>query len=206
MDEIKQVASFFQGLYALIIGLSLTEAIRSVVQKENLGHAKSSVLKFDHFPSLVGFFCIVLPFYQGMGRHFFDEYLHFNYKKADYSTALMIDGLSFLIEASVMFCMSTLLAKDIWRLFFKVIIVLMALDSLWAVTIWQFTESEHFKYWNFLGMNALLGSLIAIPLLVIRKQDEKTDTYAIFYGMFVNLLVLIVNYIINWNWYFPAIK
>ncbi|GHA65522.1 hypothetical protein GCM10009007_02660 [Formosimonas limnophila] len=204
MDEIKQTVSFFQGVYTLIIGLSVTEAIRSLVLKEGQSDLKSSVLKLDHLPSLVGFFCIVLPFYQGMGRHFFSVYINnIEHEANNYSVTLMIDALFFLIEASVMFFMSTLLAKDRWRLFFGAIILLMILDSLWAFNVWLFTEDGYFKYWTFLKMNALLGCLITIPLLVLCKQGKKIDNYAIYYGMTVNILVAVVNYSVNWNWYFP---
>jgi hypothetical protein len=109
-DDVKDSITFIQRLFQITIALALSESFKQFVADES----KNNLLKPTdrHFyperlPALGIFVCSLIPFFHGMSRYFYLNYLKAHHQLPDvYGYQLLFDGAAFLTESAVFFALS----------------------------------------------------------------------------------------------------
>src|SRR5438046_924046 len=124
--EIRNVILFFQGAFTFILALALTESFKQFVA-DKAEREEDRHIHWERLWSLISFLFLIMPFFQGMSRYYYSEYLAAEIPD-HYDFLLMFDGICFLTEAAIFFVMSRTLAPVLWRRFYSSVLLLFMVD------------------------------------------------------------------------------
>lgn len=191
----KDSVEFFQRAFTIVLALALGEAFKQFVADKAI-EPEDQVLHWDRLPSLLSFLFLIFPFFHGMSRHFYTAYLSSPTIGEFYSFLLMIDGVVFLVESAIFFTMSRALSAGQWRRYFWSILILMCVDTLWAmVALWRGAPVLSWIALNFV----LAGALF--PVLQLFKGPPKS-LYPPIHCAAVTFTTTVLSYFFMWNFYF----
>jgi hypothetical protein len=187
--DIHNVVSFFQAAFTFILALALTESFKQFVadraEKEEDRH-----IHWDRLWSLISFLFLIIPFFQGMSRYYYVEYVD-NKITAHYAIWLIFDGVAFLIEAALFFVMSRTLSPVLWQRFYLSVLALFVVDSVWALFSY---ETHHVPILPWLALN--VTSIIVFTTLIYKFRAPRTACIAV-------VIRTILDYYVMWYFYFP---
>lgn len=183
-----------QQIYAVVIALAVAQAIQSLLK----GPARSAILGYDQIrfglPPLVAFLVTLVPFWHGMNRHLDRCYLE---KKADIRLgALLLDFMTFFVEAALLFAAAWSLRSGIWS--FVCLGALLAVDMLWGFISHQIHFPglrSHVRRWSAINVVA-----IAVGVLVVLFPFASKPTVL----MALAVVRSSVDYWLCWDFYFPV--
>ena len=116
MDDqaILSTVDNLQRIFSIVLALALAEALKQFVA-DKATRPEDRAIHWDRLMALIAFLLLLIPFYHGMGRYYFEVY-HTKDLPRPYSLHLMIDSLAFTVEATLFFVMSRALSLVQWRL------------------------------------------------------------------------------------------
>lgn len=119
---------------------------------------------------------------------------------ANYDLYLVVDGVSFLIEAALFFAMSRAITLTRWRSLYMCIICLLIVDSAWGA-IEYFHGALPNPHWIYL--NVVLAAVLC-PLLCFRPEKRQGMLVALWLGAVAIIIRTFWDYSYDWTFYFPA--
>ena len=105
-------------LFAIVLALAIGEAFRQFVSDG--GETGNFKIRRDRIWALVGFVVLVVPFFHGMARYFFDVYLT-PPRPDHYGIFLLFDTFVFTVEAVIFFILARSLDPKDDRRFYKAV-------------------------------------------------------------------------------------
>lgn len=176
--------------FAIILALALGEAFSQVVSD---GEGEQRRLRWGRLPSLIAFIALVVPFFHGMCRYFFETYQGSTLPNP-YWIHLTRDVIAFTIEAVLFFIMSRSLDLVLWPKFYLAVIVLLVVDIIWG-----FLNPDP-NLWPWISVNIIFMVPITVCLFFFRKV--KTPLIV---AVFVALVLgrTVADYWSNSEYYFP---
>jgi nucleoside 2-deoxyribosyltransferase len=183
-------------IFSIVLALALAEAFKQFVSDSPTEPQGQTPIHWDRLMALVAFLLLLIPFYHGMGRYFYDVY-HSKSIPHPYPLHLIVDSLAFLIEGSLFFVMSRALARTMWRRFYWAVVMILAVDTVWAFFVW-WTHRPEIVEW--LIMNCIFLPVFAAILGWCRGRIAK-------WGPVVALVAMLIrtvgDYATSWDFYFP---
>jgi hypothetical protein len=194
----ERSVDWLQRLYAVVIGLALTEGFKNIVTADNRTLPDASILqkafRVETWPFIVLLFTIV-PFFHGANRHL-DELYVFG-KAAVKDFALVIDFLFFFFQGAVFYWMALVIESP--RHFFEVYCFLLVLDIFWAVGVFFYADAgwQGVKKWVWINLPAaaLAGIFLSTPLLAGNAQVHALGILGVLRSVF--------DYAFQWKTYYP---
>ncbi|HET7086983.1 MAG TPA: nucleoside 2-deoxyribosyltransferase [Rhizomicrobium sp.] len=200
LDAVKDVVRFFQSAFTVILALALGEAFKQFAADSSGGSGPNTLsLHWSRMWALLVLLFLLLPFFQGMSRYFFDHYESPSGVPQDYASTLLVDGFFFTLEAALFFVMSRALAPEHWKRFYFSVFCLLVADSVWALLAIYWHKAPVGKW---LVLN-LASTMVVGLLLWGRRKALKLPTLlncALLLGA-VGRTVL--DYYFMWDFYFP---
>lgn len=194
-DDYLDVIKVITTVFGIVLALALGESFKQFVADGN-----TVKTHWDRLPALLSFLVIICPFFQGINRYFFLAYRVPGEIENPYAMRLAFDGVIFLIEAAIFFGMSRRLSPEQSTNFYKGVLGLLGVDTIWGLV-------SHFFYgsptMNWVKLNILSMGVLAILLLSLRKKAVGVGVAA-----FLCALMFIRSYLDyrqNWSFYFPSI-
>jgi len=145
IDSMTEIVEDIQSIYTIVLALAIAEAFNQAI-KENKPHeekhATTLVSWFEcvhpsRFVSLIVFLMLAAPFFQGNQKYLYLQYiepLHLAHPPKSISAAwLNFDCLTFTVEAGLFFVMARSLSARRWQQFYATVILLLAIDFIWAL-------------------------------------------------------------------------
>src|SRR6267154_31411 len=193
----ERSVDWLQRLYAVVIGLALTEGFKNIVNATNSALPNASiferVLRVETWPFIALIFTIV-PFFHGANRHLDDLYVFRNATVKDF--ALLIDFLFFFIQGAVFYWMALVIQNP--RHFFQVYCALLVLDIVWAMSVFFYAEAgwKRVKTWVWINLIAfsVAALFLATPLLNANAQVHAVGVVAVVRTVF--------DYAYQWHSYY----
>jgi len=97
---VERSVTSLQTIYAIIIALSMGQAIQTLFEAAPGGPLKLSSDVFTYIPAFITFISLLVPFYHGMNRHLDMCYIE---KSTDVvKGALLFDFVIFFVEAALL--------------------------------------------------------------------------------------------------------
>lgn len=191
-DSIKRSVDSLQKIYAIIIGLAISQSINTSINFE--GGKWNQALFFNNLPALISLFAFLVPFYQGMNRHLDLCYV----EKRDGNTqgALLFDFAVFCIESCLLFVFTKVFLNDLTG--YYIIACMLAVDMVWAfVSHWihyrKFDPS--IRRWAVINFVTLVvGTLILSSTYFPNKAVPF---------LCLSMLRTVADYFFCWKFYFP---
>jgi hypothetical protein len=182
-----------QQIYAVVIALAIAQAIQSLLKDPGSG----TVLAFNQIlvglPAFVAFLVTLVPFWHGMNRHLDRCYL--GKKSAVVQGALLLDFVTFFIEASLLFAIGWSLRSGIYS--FAALGGLLLVDMIWGFISHQIhfpDQKSHVRRWSAINLVA-----IVIAILIVNYPFLHLSIVL----MVVAVMRSIVDYWFCWDFYFP---
>lgn len=205
---LKNSMQALKGAYAVVVGLSLTQAVLRFVDRCEGDFGLRSVLRIDEqFWLFVAFLMTCLGFFHGAVRHldrYYDEkpeLVRFPFLPLCDFAWLFIEGICLVILAR---SLSDPNAYIQWYL------ALLCVDVPWAMIAWVATrkirglEPKHLVRWT-------IANLVAIPVLLILVFcawcTDSLNSLGLTMGPCVLVIVVLkttIDYILSWAFYFPS--
>ncbi len=182
-----------QRVYAVIVALAINEAIKRTFLKSGSGDVE---IHYKHLAEFIALIATAVPFLHGMNRHF-DQTLALirAQNKRWLFTILIIDFVVFLAEGCLIFLLAASVTAGLK--FFQVLMVLLAVDMVWAVLTWRITKSVVIRWAVING--AMIGlSCLLIYCCGILADEVKTWVLAV-----CAVLRTVLDYRLGWEFYFP---
>src|SRR5262249_9401946 len=158
--------------------------------------AKERHIHWDRLWALVAFLALVLPFFHGMSRYFFDSY-HEASRPRPYYVFLILDSFAFTFESVLFFVLSRSLPKVQWRRFYFPVTLLLLVDIFWA-TISAFCHAP--EMWKWVEVNAVFTPLLLEVLAGFRAPDS-------WWGMRLATVLIVLrmfaDFAVSFPFYFP---
>jgi hypothetical protein len=144
-ESMKEIVENIQSIYTIILALAIAEAFNQAIKEshpEKEKHATTFASWFEclhssRIVSLIVFLLLAAPFFQGNQKYLYLQYiepLHGPHPPKSVSSFwLNFDCLVFTVEAGLFFVMSRSLSARRWQQFYATIVVLMAVDFIWAI-------------------------------------------------------------------------
>lgn len=193
-DAIVNAVQNLQRIFSIVLALSVAESFKQCITDRSSDSTKTAI-QWDRLIALVAFLALIIPFFQGMGRYFFDTYLTPPLPN-NYSAHLMIDTVVFTIEGALFFVMCRSMQLTNWLQFHCTALCVLFVDIVWGVIGWQW-HAPAIVPW--LVVNSIAFPTLAFTIYWYRKHK--------YWGASVCALVLLVrtvfDYITTWNFYFP---
>jgi nucleoside 2-deoxyribosyltransferase len=196
---VQSTIDSFKAFYTIILALAIGESFKQFVADKN-ADPKNSHIQWDRLPALLSFLFLVVPFYHGMLRYFFDAYGLAN-RPSHYALRLSFDCLAFTFEAFLFFALSRVLLLVQWRRFYTTVVVLFMFDAAWVI-IDRATGGHTILNWAYLD----LGCSIILWLILSNSKDYRADAlrHALAWiPVFLILLRTFLDYELNNSFYFP---
>jgi len=182
-------------IYAIIIGLALSEAVKALIVKNADGKMDlSPPTLWSGAPAFLAFVFTLVPFWHGMNRHLDRCYLEKTTSVVQ--GALLLDFGVFFVEASVFLIAAWALRSDLVTFYCLGIIFL--LDVIWGAVSHQIHfpgEKSHAISWSAINIVAILLMLGVITFRFDPKQPVL---------MAIAIVRTIVDYRNGRYFYFPA--
>src|SRR6266568_2472261 len=199
--------STFEGLkaiYTIILALAIGEAFKQFVA-DQAASPQQRRIHWDRLPALLSFLFLIVPFYHGMLRYFFEAYVNYTRQPGHppYGLWLMADCSAFCVEAILFFVLSRSLALAQWRRFYKTVVILLFLDLLWVLFV-VFAHQPAIVNWAYLDFAALF--LLGLLLFAFRDYAPDTDWRSLAAVLPVLLILArtLTDYALNDSFYFPT--
>jgi hypothetical protein len=181
-----QIVENVQSIYTIVLALAIAEAFNQAIKEnkpETEKHATTIANWFDcihgsRFVSLIVFLLLAAPFLQGNQKYLYVQYLEPlhqpNPPKTISAMWLNFDCMVFSVEAGLFFVMSRSLSARRWQQFYATVILLMAIDFIWAV-VEKSRGAAVPREWLWFDIIAvvLLAAAIAIDWFLIRYDRTK---------------------------------
>lgn len=191
---IERSVDSVQKIYAVVIALAISQAIRSLLKgPDGVTEITWSQLS-PGLPSFVAFLVTLVPFWHGMNRHLDRCYLE---KTAGVvQGALLLDFGTFFLEAIALFAAGWSLRSGVETFWY--LGGLLGLDMIWAFISHQIhfpgTRSHAVK-WSVINVVAALFAILVI-------------TYPFQYKLLVLMVIAVfrsvADYLLCWSFYFPS--
>jgi hypothetical protein len=185
-DSMSQIVENIQSIYTIIFALAIAEAFSQAVKESKPHeekHATTLLSWFDcvhptRFISLMVFLLLAVPFLQGNQKYLYLQYiepLHAPIPPKTISAAwLNFDCLVFSLEAGLFFVMSRSLSARRWQQFYATIILLMALDFVWAVMEkWHGSAVPREWLWFDIAAVLILGLIIILDWFFVPYERGR---------------------------------
>jgi hypothetical protein len=195
-EAILSTVQILERIFAIVLALALGEAFKQFVA-DTPKNPDDTFIHWDRLTALTALLLLLIPFYQGMGQYFYQVY-HTTQRPKPYSVFLFVDCVAFTLEAALFFVMSRALPKIQWRRFYKTVLLLLILDTLWGGFVWW---SHHQAIQSWLVLNVLFMVVFGIILLVFRSHDSKWAPRLALLAMVVRT---VADYWTSWDFYFPS--
>jgi hypothetical protein len=204
VDQLQFLNSvgFFRQAFVIVFALALTEALKQFVAeqpKQPNDPLSHQLVHWDRLPALLAFVFLVVPFFHGTVRYFYQTY-ESQKPFASYDQYLVIDGIAFLIEAALFFAMSRAITPTRWRALYMCIICLLVVDSGWS----------GIEYWHgalpspdWIYLNIGLAVVLSVLLLFIRTYEGGLMWFALCFGAAAVVIRTFLDYQWEWTFYFP---
>jgi len=182
-----------QKIYAVVVALAVTTAIQSLLKDPVAATLLALSQIMTGLPAFVAFLVTLVPFWHGMNRHLDRCYLE--KKSAVVQGALLLDFVTFFIEASLLFAAAWSLRSGIYS--FAALGALLLVDMLWGFISHQIHfpgQKSHVRMWSAINLVA-----IVIAILVVDYPFQHKSIVL----MVVAILRSIVDYGFCWDFYFP---
>lgn len=190
--SIKGLKDFYTG----VLALALFEAIRGVAEAPH-------ELRFPQFWFFIFAFCTtLLPFYHGNVRYFDDNYLE---KTPNSARLFMLDYLLLSIVGALLVWLGALFGKEFnGDYFIGIYACLLVADILWGFIAKLHEESwRNVKRWILLNV----GTLAAVGVLwTLSRVCQLYDAHRVFMFLLITLVRSVLDYGLNWDFYFPEEK
>jgi nucleoside 2-deoxyribosyltransferase len=202
-NAVSSVVKDIQAFYIIVLALSVGEAFKQVIpeaHRDNEGLKLRRDQLFGLF-GLISFLVLVLPFFQGMSRHFFVEYKE-GVLPDSYSGWLMLDCIAFTIESALFFLLSRRLPACQWKRFYRTVALLLGVDGVWVLIglVGMRHNAHMIRLWLVLDIVFLAGFLLL--LLLPRKNYFLGATI----GVALMLARTGLDYGLMWDSYFPPVQ
>lgn len=198
-DNLRDAIGFFKSAFTIVMGLALGESLKQFVAERVVKEGDRSI-HWDRLPSLFSFLFLILPFYQGMSRYLYLTYIGSGDIPPHYSIFLMIDGVNFLVESALFFVMARSLAAVQWQRYYKCVLLLLLVDSVWVWASWWFHNSPT-DSWMFLNVG--FAPVVLLMLWVLKSRRTLTASIVL---MVIVTIRTALDYILSWSTvYFPPI-
>ncbi len=194
---IKSTVDSLQAIYTVVLGLSLGEAFMQFVAE--VGQAAEHKIRWDRAVSLLSFLLLIVPFFQGMNRYFFEVYLKSSALGAQYGGRLLVDCGVFTVEGCLFFILSRSLSQDKWQRFYATAFLLLGVDLVWDFRVFHYLRLPVLKIWMILDVAGLVG--IGLILLTCWKLERRW--IAGIAGVVLVLARTVADYWLSWDVYFP---
>ncbi|MCU1329940.1 MAG: hypothetical protein JWN34_5310 [Bryobacterales bacterium] len=146
-------------IYAIIIGLALTESVKTLIVKDTHGNISLDLpTLWAGSPAFLAFVFTLVPFWHGMNRHLDRCYLEKAH--AVVHGALLLDLSVFFIEASIFLIGGWSLRSGLST--FYCLGVVLLIDVVWAAISHQIHfpgERSHSLSWSTINIGAILAML-----------------------------------------------
>ena len=191
-DSIKGLKDFYTGMLAL----ALFEAIRGVAEASHEHF-------FPQFWFFLFAFCTtLLPFYHGNVRYFDDNYLN---KAPNSALLFMLDFLLLSIVGALLVWTGAIFGEKFnGDYFIKLYACLLVMDIVWGFVARLHEESwSNIKRWILLNV----GTLAAVGLFWgLSRTYQLSNAQRVFIFLFITVVRSILDYWLNWGFYFPEEK
>lgn len=185
------------NIYAIVIGLALTQAIEALVGKVGDGGANLDAIRIlQGTPAFVALLVTLLPFWHGMNRHLDRCYISKAGSVAHY--AILLDFVTFFLEAILMFVAGWSLRQGL--LTFYCLGLLLLVDMVWGFIshLIHFPhEKSHVIIWS--GINIVAG-VIGFCVCAFPFQSKAWVLMVLAIGRTV------ADYLLGGDFYFPRVR
>jgi hypothetical protein len=183
-----------EKLFTIVLALAIGEAFKQAVRDKPLQEKQHRII-WDRTLALASFVFLVVPFYHGMARLFFDTYKA-GKMPSPYAPHLIVDTAAFLVEAFLFFVLSRSLESDDWRFFYKTVCYLCGVDLLWAVIVLVLRRNTTIQPWIWIDAGTVISPVSVLGFAKSRKWEART-------GAIVCLGIIVVRTVIDYRLDFP---
>jgi hypothetical protein len=192
------VRSSIEGLgrlFAIVLALAIGEAFKQFIS-DKAEKPEDRYIHFDRIWGLITFVVLVVPFFHGMVRYFFETYQEAARPKP-YTRHLFIDSIVFTFESFLFFVLSRSLPSVQWRRFYWTVFLLLVVDIVWG----SFGAYTHEKIlWSWVYVN--IGAALLVGFALWFWRDPKSLT-SVIVCMLILIARTVLDYSLCWNYYFP---
>ena len=191
-----------ENFYSFLISFALTQGTLKLLltwQSDQSWRSVGATVLY------VSFLITLVPFYQGMNRFLFETHVVRPLEKpAARSSPMLFDIWAFLLMASLLFVMGWSITSP--YIFFYAWSALLALDIIWTTLVWIIQGSRK-PIWAINNL-AWLGCgwaywVILYALSGVPSFDKAVLATLIYGFVVVEVVRSIMDYRINWKFYFP---
>ena len=198
-EAIKSTIDSLQTIYTVVLGLSLGEAFMQFVAEDPANKTEHRIC-WERMVNLISFLFLIIPFFHGMNRYFFDTYLKSLGPGSRYGGHLLVDCAVFTSEGGLFFILCRSLSRTQWRRFYFTVIALLALDLGWSsIVIWR--SSSAIQAWIILDVAGIVA--ISLILTIFRSKQNLGLRLGPIVGLVVVFLRTVADYWSSWSFYFP---
>ncbi len=197
--DIIDSASFFQRTFQITVALALGESFKQFVADESKNESDEHV-HWDRIPPLLTFVFTLIPFFQGMNRYFYADYLRSDiHISINYSYQLMFDSAMFLLESAFFFMMSRALRRSRFPSFASYLMSLLLVDTAWSC----FASLTFETKFRFVVLNCAVIIVTFAARTYARNNPERylSSTIAV---TVISFIIFCIGYYVSWSWYFPT--
>jgi hypothetical protein len=194
-DALRTTVLDLQHIYTIVLALAIGEAFKQFVADAHREPQKRRI-HWNQLLALVAFLVLVIPFFQGMSRHFYVTYFQEPFP-SPYSVWLFVDCIAFTIEGSLFFVLSRSLPAVQWKRFYTTVILLLALDGTWGLIV-HGHNAETIQAW--LILDGVFLVVFGLVLLTCWKRNEFVGATI---GMLIAIIRTVLDYTWLWQFYFP---
>ena len=184
-----------QRLYVILIALALTTGVKVLLESigviDNNISVINKLIQFNAIILFVAFLLTLIVFYHGMNRHLEETFLLTD-DIVNQRETLMIDMVVFIIESGLLVTMAYGITKPL--LFFYAWSALLLIDIIWTLVVWRIHKKEN-------PMWAINNAIF----LIIAWASFMCFELIVWFIACIEILRNIVDYIINWRFYFPKV-
>lgn len=191
-DSMKRSVDSLQKIYAVIIGLALTETLKKVI-----GLSGDAQISSHGIMSLISLLALVVPFYHGMNRHLDICYLEKPNDNPIVRGALLLDFFVFCIESCLLFVFIKHIDEPIGG--FKILGWILIVDIIWGII----SNFIHYRTMKGVIKWAIINIITIILGILIIDTDCIKDTTKIL--TILAVVRTVADYYICWDFYFPEV-
>lgn len=189
-----------QGLYTVVVGLALTEAITTLIDSK-----ASSSIPFDSIPYFLAYLVTLVPIAHGALRHLDVAYLE-NSSQPPKHGALMVDWSLLFVEGCGLLILALFIRHP--EAFSYILTGLLGFDALWAFTAYLAFSPERGKWttekkWAVINFVAVLFLVIVLIALDATDKTNPISTYRWILVLLVAFARTVWDYSWCWPHYFP---
>jgi len=195
--KIERSIDSLQRIYAVIIALSFSEALRRTFLDQNQSFSDNMWLSY--LPELVTFLMTAVPFIHGMNRHLDEIACTVQERKKRWLFfILLLDFAIFLAQSCLFFLLAVTVKEKIF--FFQLWMVVLAVDLVWLL-LTTFSSKLNEWWWAVDNTLTIALSCFVIYFLHLRLGVDQDTTLWIL--MTIAIVRTICDYTLARKFYFP---